>query len=108
VAGTPAKKGWATAVAEPNQSGHGYPSELHAPGAEAQGIKTFLHHPDEFLSPGMTVKEALGIFLTTKADALAVLDHPASRRVVGLLSEQYALRRYGEVLERQRRDLTGE
>jgi CIC family chloride channel protein len=54
------------------------------------------------------VKEALGIFLTTKADALAVLDHPASRRVVGLLSEQYALRRYGEVLERQRRDLTGE
>jgi CIC family chloride channel protein len=56
----------------------------------------------------MTVKEALGIFLTTKADALAVLDHPASRRVVSLLSEQYALRRYGEELERQRRDLTGE
>jgi CIC family chloride channel protein len=37
-----------------------------------------------------------------------VLDGAHSRRVLGVLTEQYALRRYNEELERRRRELSGE
>jgi hypothetical protein len=39
---------------------------------------------------------------------LAVVDSTENRRVIGLLTEQYALRRYSEELERRRRELSGE
>jgi CIC family chloride channel protein len=54
------------------------------------------------------VKEALAAFEAAEADALAVLDGPGSRQVLGLLTEQYALRRYNEELDRRRRELAGE
>jgi chloride channel protein, CIC family len=37
-----------------------------------------------------------------------VVDGPDTRNVLGLLTEQYALRRYNEELERRRRELAGE
>ena len=52
----------------------------------------------------MTVREALDSFEAAEADELVVVDHPATRRVVGLLSEQHALRSYGRELERQNPD----
>ncbi|MGH7077695.1 MAG: CBS domain-containing protein, partial [Acetobacteraceae bacterium] len=60
------------------------------------------------LLPEMTVKDAATIFEQTESDALAVVDDLRSKRVIGLLTEQHALRRYSEELERQRRQLSGE
>jgi CIC family chloride channel protein len=37
-----------------------------------------------------------------------VVDGPETKRVIGLLTEHYALRRYSEELDRRRRELSGE
>jgi CIC family chloride channel protein len=52
----------------------------------------------------MTVREALDVFEAAESDALVVVDHPATRRIVGVLSESSALRSYGRELERQNPD----
>ena len=85
-----------------------FPAELHSSDLQGQGLDVFLHHQNQFLLPGMTVKEALAIFETAEADALAVLDGITSKKVIGLLSEKYALRRYSEELERHRKEISGE
>ena len=71
-------------------------------------MRDILHHEEHFLLPAMTVKEALAAFEAAEADALAVLDGPDTRNVLGLLTEQYALRRYTEELDRRRREMSGE
>ncbi len=58
-------------------------------------------HVGQVLFPWTSVREALNQFEKSEADALVVVDHEATRRVLGLLSEAHALRRYGEELERQ-------
>jgi CIC family chloride channel protein len=94
--------------AEDRYAGIAYPADAHGlPGAEGD-ISTILHHASHFLLPGMSVKEALTAFEVAEADALAVLDGESSRQVLGLLTEQYALRRYSEELDRKRRELAGE
>ena len=60
------------------------------------------------LLPQMTIKEAVQMFEQTESDALAVVDAPDTRNVLGMLTEQHALRRYTEELDRQRRELSGE
>ncbi|HQT45933.1 MAG: chloride channel protein [Acidocella sp. 20-63-7] len=85
-----------------------YPPEAFIVTGEGRRLSDILHHEDHFLLPGMTVKEALAAFESAEADALAVLDGPETRQVVGLLTEQYALRRYNEELDRRRRELSGE
>jgi CIC family chloride channel protein len=89
-------------------AGIAYPAEAFAVTDEAAVVAGILHHGEHFLLPDMTVKEAAAAFEAAEADALAVLDGPQDRRVVGLLTEQYALRRYNEELERRRRELSGE
>ena len=59
---------------------------------------------EPLLLPWMTVREALDLFEKREADALVVVDHVATRRVVGTMSESHALRRYSEELERQQPD----
>ena len=44
----------------------------------------------------------------SRPDALAVVDSAETRRIIGLLTEQYALRRYSDELDRRRRELSGE
>jgi CIC family chloride channel protein len=83
-------------------------ADAHAIGEPATRVSEVLHHKDVFLIPDMSVKDALGIFEHAEADALAVVDEAATKRVIGLLTEQYALRRYAEELDRRRRDLAGE
>jgi CIC family chloride channel protein len=82
--------------------------EAHAVDIDA-GVRVgeILHHKQDFLLPQMTVKEAIEMFERSESDALAVVDGRDSKRVVGLLTEQHALRRYSEELDRQRRDLAG-
>jgi len=56
----------------------------------------------------MTVKEAVAMFESAEAEALAVVQAPDKLRVMGLLTESYALRRYSEGLELRRQELIGD
>jgi CIC family chloride channel protein len=81
-----------------------YSTEIATDGS----IKDFLHFTEEMLLPGMAVKEAVLAFDRAEAEALAVVDSRLDRRVVGILTEAYVLRRYAAALEGRRRDLVGE
>ncbi len=83
-------------------------AEAHAADSKAQSLTDLLHCRDTVLLPQMSIKDAIALCETAEADALAVVDGAESRRVIGLLSEQHALRRYSEELDRRRRDLSGE
>jgi len=82
--------------------------EAHAADVAAEQVGDILHYKDDILLPNMTVKEAIAAFEAAESDALAVVDGRESRRVLGLLTEQHALRRYSEELDRRRRELSGE
>ncbi len=82
--------------------------EAHAADETVARVSEILHYAGNALLPQMTIKEAVQMFETSESDALAVLDGEESRKVIGLLTEQYALRRYSEELDRQRRELSGE
>jgi CIC family chloride channel protein len=84
-------------------------ADAHAAEAAAdKPIKDLLHFREDMLLPGMAVKEAVLAFDRAEAEALAVVDSFLDRRVVGLLTEAYVLRRYAAALEGRRRDLVGE
>ena len=82
--------------------------EAHGTDETVSRVSDILHYPKNVLLPQMTIKEAVQMFESTESDALAVVDAADTRTVIGLLTEQYALRRYTEELDRQRRDLSGE
>ena len=71
-------------------------------------VSDLLHYTETVLLPQMTIKEAVAMFENAESDALVVVDSPETKRVIGLLTEQYALRRYSEELDRRRRELSGE
>lgn len=71
-------------------------------------VRKILRLEEDVLLPGMNVQEAVAAFDRTEAEALAVVESPASRRILGLLSEAYALRRYSAELEQHRRELVGD
>ncbi len=83
-------------------------SDAHAAPETATRVSEIVHHTDTVLLPAMTVKEAVAMFETAEADALAVVESADSSRVIGILTEQHALRRYSEELDRRRRELSGE
>jgi CIC family chloride channel protein len=82
-------------------------SDAHAASDDVTTVADVVHNAVVLL-PHMTVKEAVGQFETAEADALAVVDSLENLHVIGLLTEQYTLRRYAEELEKRRRDLSGE
>ena len=77
-------------------------------GKDQHKVGDILHYTDTILLPQMTIKEAVAMFENAESDALAVVDGPETRHVIGLLTEQYALRRYSDELDRRRRELSGE
>jgi CIC family chloride channel protein len=83
-------------------------ADAHAAGETVERVSELLHHTGTVLRPDMPVNEAARVFERAEADALAVVDSAENLRVLGLLTEQYALRRYSEELEKRRRDLSGE
>jgi CIC family chloride channel protein len=83
-------------------------AEAHAAEVKATTLADLLHNKNDVLLPQMTIKDAVAKFEQAEADALVVVDGNESRRVIGLLTEQYALRRYSEELDRRRRELSGE
>jgi CIC family chloride channel protein len=84
-------------------------SEAHASQfAGETAVRDALHQVDDVLLPGMNVQEAVAAFDRAEAEALAVIDSHATHRVVGILTEAYALRRYSSELERRQREFMGE
>jgi CIC family chloride channel protein len=73
-----------------------------------QTIKSLLRYADGVLEPGMSIKEAVLAFDRAEAEALAVVNSYSDRRVIGLLTEAFALRRYAAELERRRNELVGD
>ena len=64
-------------------------------------IADFVRCPDVALLPGMNVREAIRTFAGTETDALAVIDSVSGGRIVGMLTEQHALKKYTEELDRR-------
>ena len=83
-------------------------SEGHAAPETASKLSDVVHHRKTVLLPQMTIKEAVQMFESAESDELAVVDSAETMRVIGVLTEQYALRRYSEELEKRRRELSGE
>ena len=71
-------------------------------------IEGLLRFQDAVLLPQMSAREAAALFDRSESEALAVVDTPQARQVVGLLTESHTLRRYSEELELRRREAAGE
>jgi CIC family chloride channel protein len=76
--------------------------------ADTTPIGSILRYPDDVLIPSMNVKEAVTAFDRSESEALAVVDGPSTRVVVGLLTEAHVMRRYAEELDQVRRGMSGE
>lgn len=84
-------------------------ADAHAPdNAKSHRVADILHYEHTTLLPSMDVREAVAAFDRAEAEVLAVIDALESRKVIGLLTETYALRRYSEESERRRREVVGE
>ncbi len=66
------------------------------------------HDRDLALLPDWNVKEALATFDRAEAETLAVIESEAAAKVIGLLTERFATRRYAEELDKANRGYTGE
>ena len=75
--------------------------------AEETRVRDLSRNARYFLLPRTNVRTALRQFSEAEEESLPVLDNPTSRKVVGYLTEAYALRRYNQELERQRSDELG-
>lgn len=69
---------------------------------EAQTARDFVRHDDLHLLPYENVRTALARFEEKEIETLPVLESPTDKKVIGYLTEQYALRRYNQELERRR------
>jgi CIC family chloride channel protein len=76
-------------------------------GDKGRTARDIAHCRDVVLLPEMNVKQAVSLFERSESEALAVVDGLESRKVVGLLTEGYALRRYAEELDKARASLSG-
>lgn len=71
-------------------------------------VRALLRCEDRTLLAGTTIRDALALFDEAETDTLAVVADRESRRLVGILSEAHAIRRYGEEVSSRNRELTGE
>lgn len=71
-------------------------------------VADLVEQPELYLIPGENVRVALNRFEDTQTESLPVLAGHNDRRVIGYLTEAYALRRYAQELERRRSAELGE
>jgi CIC family chloride channel protein len=71
-------------------------------------VAGLLLYRDIVLLPSTNAQAAAALFEQSGSEELVVVDNLERRRVVGLLTEAYVLRRYAEELDKGWRDLTGE
>jgi len=74
---------------------------------ETKTCADIAHWGDTPLLPEMNIKQAVSTFDRIESEALAVVEDLEGRKVVGLLTEGYALRRYAEELDKARQALAG-
>jgi len=74
----------------------------------ARTAHSFAKDGDLYLLAYENVRTALARFEDKEIESLPVLESPTERNVIGYLSEQYALRRYNQELERRRTAELGE
>lgn len=79
-------------------------AEAHATHDREDTLADLLHYQHNMLVPHMSVRDAVAAFSMSESDALVVVDNMANRNVIGLLTEQHALRRYSEELDRRNRE----
>jgi CIC family chloride channel protein len=80
----------------------------HDSEAETAEIGTLRHAAAYILLPGQTIRTALELFQAAETETLPVVSDAQERRIIGYVSEAYALRRYSEELERRRAEDVGE
>jgi CIC family chloride channel protein len=68
----------------------------------ASTARDFAREADLYLLPYENVRTALARFEEKESETLPVLESPTDKKVIGYLTEQYALRRYNQELERRR------
>jgi CIC family chloride channel protein len=73
-----------------------------------QTARNFAKEGDLYLLSYENVRTALARFEDKEVESLPVLESPTDKKVIGYLSEQYALRRYNQELERRRTAELGE
>jgi CIC family chloride channel protein len=80
--------------------------EAHSPDLDPRAdeitAQDLLKSQEAVLLPNYNVRTALAMFVAQQLETLAVVSDLDSRRVVGFLTEAYALRRYNQALEQQR------
>jgi CIC family chloride channel protein len=92
----------------------GYLGVLPTPEAFAEGldpakkVADIAQQPGLLLTAELNVKEAMAAFDKTETETLAVVNSLDERKVIGLLTEKYAARRYAEELDKANRGLTGD
>jgi chloride channel protein, CIC family len=69
---------------------------------EAKTIGDLVGEPAAFLLPRDDLRTALDRFSQAAQEILPVIDNPENRRIIGYLSEAFALRRYAHELEAHR------
>ncbi|WP_374571552.1 chloride channel protein [Phenylobacterium sp.] len=81
-------------------------ADAYADGRDTAPVSSIAGAADVSLSGDMNIEDVMRAFDETEADELVVVD--AHGRVMGLLAEAYAARRYARELEKSQRDLFGE
>ncbi len=76
--------------------------------AEATRVGDLVHDRDIALLPDWNVKEALAMFDRAEAETLAVIESEETGKVIGLLTEKFATRRYAEELDKANQGVIGE
>jgi CIC family chloride channel protein len=71
-------------------------------------VRHLLRNPDRMLLADMTVRDTLKLFEESESEALPVVADRDGRRLVGILSEAHAIKRYSDEVSRRNRELTGE
>ncbi|OYX29445.1 MAG: chloride channel protein [Caulobacterales bacterium 32-69-10] len=101
------------AVVVVDENAH-YVGMLSTPDAFAEGLSPskkvaeIARQPGMLLTTDLNVKEAMAAFDRTETETLAVVDSLREPKVIGLLTEKYAARRYAEELDKANRGLTGD
>jgi chloride channel protein, CIC family len=75
--------------------------------SEIKTIRELAKYSQAYLYREMNVKLAMKTFDQAEAEVLAVVENEASKRVIGLLAESYARRRYAEELDQAARGVVG-
>jgi CIC family chloride channel protein len=75
---------------------------------DAGVVADLVRDRDSFLLPNENVRTALARFDDAQTETLPVLSAKADPRIIGYLTEAYALRRYTQELERRRSAELGE